>query len=218
MTLSRLEMAARVASDIPSGSVVNLGIGVPTLVADCIPEDREIVLHTENGLLGMGPAADDDTVDLDLINAGKQYVTEVPGAAYFHHADSFAMMRGGHLDFCVLGAYQVSAGGDLANWRTNSAENIPGVGGAMDLAYGSRRVFVIMDLFTKQGQSKLVPSCTYPLTGVACVDRVYTDHAVFELGGGVVRVVDLFTGGTVDELSSRLDLPLVDDRSRHPVS
>lgn len=213
MTLSRIELAARVALDIPNGSIVNLGIGVPTLVAECIPEGREIVFHTENGLLGMGPVADEGAADENLINAGKQYVTQVPGAAYFHHADSFAMMRGGHLDFCVLGAYQVSINGDLANWRTNSAENIPGVGGAMDLAYGARCVYVIMDLFTKQGQSKLVPSCTYPLTGVACVDRIYTDHAVFQLGGGEVQVIDLFTGGTVEELSNRLDIPLVDGRN-----
>jgi 3-oxoadipate CoA-transferase, beta subunit len=162
--------------------------------------------------LGMGPAADTDAIDSDLINAGKQYVTEVPGAAYFHHADSFAMMRGGHLDFCVLGAYQVSTGGDLANWTTNSPDVIPGVGGAMDLAYGARRVYVIMDLFTKQGQGKLVSSCTYPLTGAACVDRVYTDHAVFEIIDGKTQVIDLFTGGTVEELSARLDLPLADAR------
>ena len=221
MTLNRMELAARVAMDIPDGSVVNLGIGVPTLVADCIPEGREIVFHTENGLLGMGPAADDAAIDPDLINAGKQHVTEAPGAAYFHHADSFAMMRGGHLDFCVLGAYQVSTNGDLANWRTNSATNIPGVGGAMDLAYGARCVYVVMDLFTKQGQSKLVPSCSYPLTGVACVDRVYTDHAVFDITPEGVTVIDLFTGGTLEELTLRLGIDLHDGRkpisTSHPV-
>jgi len=212
MTLSRQEIAARVAQDIPDGSYVNLGIGVPTLVADFLPEGREIVLHTENGLLGMGPAASAEEVDEDLINAGKIYVTEVPGASYFHHSDSFAMMRGGHLDYCVLGAFQVSVNGDLANWRTNSPAAIPGVGGAMDLALGARNVFVVMDLFTKTGQSKLVPFCDYPLTAAECVDRLYTDHAVFEFKDGEIRVLDLFTEMGVDELSRRLGVPLMDIR------
>lgn len=210
MTLTRIEMAARVAQDIPNGSIVNLGIGAPTLVADCLPEGREIVLHTENGLLGMGPAAEEEEINENLINAGKQYVTEVPGAAYFHHADSFAMMRGGHLDYCILGAYQISRNGDIANWRTNSKDDIPGVGGAMDLVYGARRVYVMMNLFTKAGESKLIDQCTYPLTGVGCVDRIYTDHAVFELANDEVHVIDIFGSTTMDDLSSWLDIPLRD--------
>ncbi|MBI4943645.1 MAG: 3-oxoacid CoA-transferase subunit B [Actinobacteria bacterium] len=182
-------MAALVARDIPAGSFVNLGIGQPTLVADHLPAGSGVVLHTENGMLNMGPAALGDEVDPDLTNAGKVPVTELPGAAYFHHADSFAMMRGGHLDVCVLGAFQVSARGDLANWHTGAPDAIPAVGGAMDLATGARQVFVMMTLFAKDGTSKLVPSCTYPLTGLACVSRLYTDQAVFDLGpdGAVLR-------------------------------
>ncbi|MGM0930467.1 MAG: 3-oxoacid CoA-transferase subunit B [Actinomycetota bacterium] len=192
MRLSRQDIAARVAQDIPDGAYVNLGIGVPTLIADFLPADKEIVLHTENGMLGMGSAADEADTDPDLINAGKIYVTEQDGAAYFHHADSFAMMRGGHLDYCVMGAFQVSATGDLANWRTNSKSGIPGVGGAMDLAVGAKHVYVIMDLFTKTGECKLVESCTYPLTGEHVVERVYTDVALFEIGDGEVRVLEIF--------------------------
>src|SRR5688572_25400553 len=178
---TRNEMAQRVGRDIPDGAYVNLGIGLPTMVANHLPRDREIVLHTENGLLGMGPAPQPGQEDPDLINAGKQPVTALPGSAYFHHADSFAMMRGGHLDICVLGAYQVSATGDLANWHTGAPDAIPAVGGAMDLAIGAKKVFVMMTLFTKDGTAKLVPECGYPLTGLGCVDRVYTDLAVFDI-------------------------------------
>ena len=208
MSLTRAEMAARVASDIPAGSFVNLGIGQPTMVADHLAPDSGVVLHTENGMLGMGPAAVGDEVDPDLINAGKIPVTELPGASYFHHADSFAMMRGGHLDVCVLGAFQVSHHGDLANWHTGAPDAIPAVGGAMDLAIGAKQVFVMMSLLAKDGTPKLVPECTYPLTGVGCVDRVYTDLAVFEVGPEGARLVETF-GISADELASRLDLPLV---------
>lgn len=187
--LDKHAMAALVARDIPAGSFVNLGIGQPTLVADHLAADSGVVLHTENGMLNMGPAAVGDEIDPDLTNAGKIPVTELPGAAYFHHADSFAMMRGGHLDVCVLGAFQVSARGDLANWHTGAPDAIPAVGGAMDLATGARQVFVMMSLFAKDGTPKLVPSCTYPLTGLACVSRLYTEHAVLDLGpdGAVLR-------------------------------
>jgi 3-oxoadipate CoA-transferase beta subunit len=212
MTLTKDEMAARVAQDIPRGAYVNLGIGQPTLVADHLDAESGVVLHTENGMLNMGRAAVGDEVDPDLINAGKIPVVEPPGAAYFHQADSFAMMRGGHLDVCVLGAFQVSAGGDLANWHTGAPDAIPAVGGAMDLAIGAKNVFVMMTLFAKDGSPKLVPSCTYPLTGVGCVSRVYTDVAVFEVGRAPdgqsdVVVVETF-GTTYDELSERLDTPL----------
>ena len=207
---SRREMAALVARDIPDGSYVNLGIGLPTLVADCLPEGREIVLHTENGLLGMGPAPEAGQEDPDLINAGKQPVTQLPGAAFFHHADSFAMMRGGHLDVCVLGAFQVSATGDLANWHTGAPDAVPAVGGAMDLAIGARDVYVIMTLFDKKGAAKLVPACTYPLTGLGCVTRVYTDHAVLTITPGGVRVEETY-GTTVSDLASRLAVPLTVD-------
>jgi len=200
-------MAAVVARDIPWGSYVNLGIGQPTLVADHLPTGSGIVLHTENGMLNMGRAAQGDEVDLDLINAGKVPVIELPGASYFHHADSFAMMRGGHLDVCVLGAFQVSAGGDLANWHTGEPDAIPAVGGAMDLAIGAKQVFVMMDLFSRDGSPKLVPECTYPLTGVGCVDRIYTDFATFVLESGRVRIAETF-GVTVGELADRLDVDL----------
>ena len=204
--LDKHAMAALVARDIPHGAYVNLGIGQPTLVADHLPEGSGVVLHTENGMLNMGPAAVGDQVDPDLTNAGKVPVTELPGAAYFHHADSFAMMRGGHLDVCVLGAFQVSVTGDLANWHTGAPDAIPAVGGAMDLAIGAKQVFVMMTLFAKDGTPKLVPECTYPLTGIGCVDRVYTDLAVFDLGpdGAVVR--ETF-GITREELQDRLGLP-----------
>lgn len=177
--LDRAGIARLVAADIPAGSYVNLGIGQPTLVADYLPADSGVILHTENGMLGMGRAATGDEVDPDLINAGKVPVTEPPGASYFHHADSFAMMRGGHLDVCVLGAFQVSFTGDLANWHTGEPDAIPAVGGAMDLAIGAKSVYVMMTLFTDAGVPKLVPSCTYPLTGLHCVSRVYTDYGVF---------------------------------------
>ena len=213
MTLTKDEMAARVAQDIPYGAYVNLGIGQPTLVADHLDADAGVVLHTENGMLNMGRAAVGDEIDPDLTNAGKIPVTELPGASYFHHADSFAMMRGGHLDVCVLGAFQVSVTGDLANWHTGAPDAIPAVGGAMDLAIGAKSVFVMMTLFAKDGTPKLVPSCTYPLTGVGCVSRVYTDVAVFEVGGDdAVVVVETF-GTSYDELADRLDVPLTRGRS-----
>lgn len=199
--LTREQMAARVAADIPEGSVVNLGIGLPTKVANYLPADREIMLHSENGVVGMGPAPQPGHEDPDLINAGKQPVTLLPGGAFFHHADSFAMMRGGHLDICVLGAFQVSRHGDLANWHTGEADAIPAVGGAMDLAIGAKSVFVLMELLTRDGRSKLVEQCSYPLTGVACVSRLYTDLAVFDLKDGQVVLVDDCCGVGAPELS-----------------
>jgi 3-oxoadipate CoA-transferase, beta subunit len=203
--LGRDEMARVVARDIPDGSYVNLGIGQPTKVADYLDLGRTVVLHTENGMLGMGPLATGDDIDPDLTNAGKQPVTELPGASYFHHADSFAMMRGGHLDVCIMGAFQVSARGDLANWHTGADDAIPAVGGAMDLAIGAKDVFVMMSLFAKDGAPKLVPHCTYPLTGLACVSRVYTDLATFLVGPAGVRVVETF-GIRVADLADRLDV------------
>src|SRR3954468_17195186 len=216
MTLSKEEMAQLVARDIEPGSFVNLGIGQPTMVADHLDPGKQVVLHTENGMLNMGPAARPGEEDLDLTNAGKEPVTELPGAAYFHHADSFAMMRGGHLDVCVLGAFQVSQRGDLANWHTGATDAIPAVGGAMDLAIGARSVFVMMTLFAKDGTPKLVPECTYPLTGLGCVSRVYTDVAVFEVGPDGVVVVETF-GTSYDELAERLDVPLRASGSRSSV-
>ncbi|KQT72108.1 3-oxoacid CoA-transferase subunit B [Microbacterium sp. Leaf436] len=208
--ISRTDLAARVASDIPEGAVVNLGIGAPTLVADYLPAGLEIVLHTENGMLGMGPAPERGRIDPDLINAGKQPVTALAGAAYFHHADSFAMMRGGHLDVCVLGAFQVSAGGDLANWSTGEPGAIPAVGGAMDLAIGAKDVYVMTDLLTKAGEPKLVAACTYPLTGVGCVSRVYTDHGVFDVTAEGLRVRELFGDNTHAEIETLLGLTLIE--------
>ena len=205
---SKDELAARVAQDIPEGATVNLGIGQPTLVANHIPASSEVLLHSENGILGMGPAPAKGLEDYDLINAGKQPVTLLPGGAYFHHADSFAMMRGGHLDICVLGAFQVSAKGDLANWHTGEAEAIPAVGGAMDLAVGAKQTWVMMDLLTKQGQSKLVQACTYPLTGIACVKRVYTDLATLACTPQGLEVIDMVEGLGLEELSALIGLPL----------
>jgi 3-oxoadipate CoA-transferase beta subunit len=205
--LTRDQMAARLARDIPDGAVVNLGIGLPTLVANHLPADREIVLHSENGVLGMGPAPPKGEEDEDLINAGKQPVTLLPGGSYFHHADSFGMMRGGHLDFCVLGAFQVSMAGDLANWHTGAPDAIPAVGGAMDLATGAKDVFVMMTLLTRDGVSKLVETCTYPLTGIGCVTRIYTDKAVFLTGADGVQVRETF-GCTLEELQEMVPVPL----------
>ena len=205
---SKDELAARVAQDIPEGATVNLGIGQPTLVANHIPASREILLHSENGILGMGPAPAAGQEDYDLINAGKQPVTLLSGGAYFHHADSFAMMRGGHLDICVLGAFQVSANGDLANWHTGEAGAIPAVGGAMDLAIGAKQTWVMMDLLTKQGQSKLVAQCSYPLTGIACVKRVYTDLGTLACTPQGLQVVDMVPGLTLQALSELIGLPL----------
>ena len=208
MKLDRKQLAARVARDIPDGSYVNLGIGLPTLVANYLPADREIVLHTENGLLGMGPEPDAAHVDTDLINAGKQPVTALPGASYFHHADSFAMMRGGHLDICVLGAFQVSVKGDLANWHTGAPDAIPAVGGAMDLAVGAKQVFVMMEHVSKSGESKIVERCAYPLTGLACVSRIYTDLAVIDVTREGLLVRDILADCTFDELQRLTGAPL----------
>ena len=205
---SRDQMAARVARDIPEGAYVNLGIGLPTLVANHLPRDRDIFLHSENGLLGMGPAPEPGQEDPDLINAGKQPVTLLTGGAYFHHGDSFAMMRGGHLDFCVLGAFQVSATGDLANWHTGAPDAIPAVGGAMDLAIGAKKVFVMMDHRTKSGESKIVGSCTYPLTSIACVNRIYTDLAVIDVTPAGLHVVEMVDGLTLAELAQMTGVPL----------
>jgi 3-oxoadipate CoA-transferase beta subunit len=205
---SKDELAARVAQDIPEGATVNLGIGQPTLVANHIPASREILLHSENGILGMGPAPAAGQEDYDLINAGKQPVTLLPGGAYFHHADSFAMMRGGHLDICVLGAFQVSTKGDLANWHTGEVGAIPAVGGAMDLAIGAKQTWVMMDLLTKQGQSKLVAECSYPLTGIGCVKRVYTDLGTLACTPQGLTVIDLVPGLSLQALSELIGLPL----------
>jgi 3-oxoadipate CoA-transferase, beta subunit len=206
--LTRDEMAKRVAQDIPEGAYVNLGIGVPTLVANHLDANKEIFLHSENGLLGMGPAPAKGEEDDELINAGKQHVTLLTGGAFFHHSDSFAMMRGGHLDVCVLGAYQVSAAGDLANWHTGRPEDIPAVGGAMDLAIGAKDVYVMMTLFTKKGEAKLVQTCTYPLTGVACVSRVYTDYATFDIQPDGVRVLATY-GISLADLRERMPVKLL---------
>lgn len=207
--LSRDDIAKRLAQDIEEGAYVNLGIGLPTKVSNYLPADKEIFLQSENGVLGMGPAPAQGQEDWDLINAGKQPVTLLKGGSFFHHADSFAMMRGGHLDICVLGAFQVSRHGDLANWHTGEPDAIPAVGGAMDLAAGARSVYVMMELLTRDGQSKLVEQCTYPLTGVQCVSRIYTDYAVFQIEGqGVVRVLDDCAGVGQAELERLTGLAL----------
>ena len=205
---SKEQLAQRVAQDIHDGAYVNLGIGMPTLVANHIPADREVILQSENGILGMGPAPAAGDEDYDLINAGKQPVTLLPGGAYFHHADSFAMMRGGHLDISVLGAFQVSATGDLANWSTGEAGAIPAVGGAMDLAVGAKETWVMMDLLTKQGQSKVVQSCTYPLTGIGCVKRIYADLATLECTPSGLRLIDKVEGLEHTELEHLIGLPV----------
>lgn len=202
------QLAQRVARDIHEGATVNLGIGMPTLVANHLPAGLEVLLHSENGILGMGPAPAPGGEDYDLINAGKQPVTLLAGGAYFHHADSFAMMRGGHLDICVLGAFQVSATGDLANWHTGEADAIPAVGGAMDLAVGARQTWVMMDLLTKKGESKLVERCTYPLTGIACVKRVYSDLATLECTPQGLRLIDTVEGLSHAELEQLVGLPI----------
>lgn len=209
---NREQIAARVAQDIPEGAYVNLGIGLPTMVANALPSDCEIILHTENGLLGMGPAPAKGEEDWDLINAGKQPVTALPGASFFHHADSFAMMRGGHLDICVLGAFQVSDQGDLANWHTGAPDAIPAVGGAMDLAIGAKRTWVMMEHVTKEGHHKLVKTCTYPLTGKACVSRIYTDLAVIDVTPRGFEAIELVPGLEFDDLVSLTGAPLIDAR------
>ena len=207
---SKAELAQRVAQDMFDGAYVNLGIGMPTLVANHLPAGIEIVLHSENGILGMGPAPAEGQEDYDLINAGKQPVTLLPGGAYFHHADSFGMMRGGHLDICVLGAFQVSATGDLANWSTGEPGAIPAVGGAMDLAIGAKQTWVMMDLLTKQGISKIVERCTYPLTGLACVKRIYTDLATFACTPYGLQLVDAVEGLSREALEGIVGLPIAD--------
>jgi len=206
--LSRDQMAARVARDIPEGAYVNLGIGLPTAVGNHLPKDREIFLHSENGILGMGPAPAAGQEDWDLVNAGKQPVTLLTGGAFFHHADSFAMMRGGHLDICVLGAFQVSATGDLANWHTGAPDAIPAVGGAMDLAIGARRTFVMMEHVTKSGEHKIVERCSYPLTGVGCVSRIYTDLAVIDVTPAGLEALEWVDGLSFEELARLTGAPL----------
>ena len=206
--MDRNQMAARVARDIPEGAYVNLGIGLPTLVANHIPVGREVLLHSENGVLGIGPQPAAGEEDEDLINAGKQPVTLLPGGSFFHHADSFAMIRGRHLDYCVLGAFQVSIAGDLANWHTGAPEAIPAVGGAMDLAVGAKNVLVMMEHLTKQGESKIVERCTYPLTGARCVNRIYTDLAVIDVKADGLHVVDIVEGLAFEELQRLSGVPL----------
>ena len=205
---SKDELAARVAQDIPEGATVNLGIGMPTLVANHIPASREVLLHSENGILGMGPAPAAGEEDYDLINAGKQPVTLQKGGAFFHHAHSFAMMRGGHLDICVLGAFQVSATGDLANWSTGEPGAIPAVGGAMDLAVGAKQTWVMMDLLTKKGESKLVNACTYPLTGVGCVKRIYSELATLACTTDGLKLIDKVDGLAHAELEALIGLSI----------
>ena len=202
------QLAARVAHDIPEGAVVNLGIGMPTLVANHIPASREVLLHSENGILGMGPAPAAGDEDYDLINAGKQPVTLLKGGSYFHHADSFGMMRGGHLDICVLGAFQVSATGDLASWSTGEAGAIPAVGGAMDLAVGARQTWVMMDLLTKKGDSKVVAQCSYPLTGIGCVKRIYSELATLACTPQGLKLIDKVEGLAHAELEKLIGLPI----------
>ena len=206
---SRDEIAARVARDIPEGAYVNLGIGLPTLIGNHLPRDRDVFLHSENGILGLGPAPAKGEEDEDLINAGKQPVTLLTGGAYFHHGDSFAMMRGGHLDICVLGAFQVSAEGDLANWHTGEPDAIPAVGGAMDLAIGAKRVFIMMEHVTKSGEPKIVSRCTYPLTAMHCVDRIFTDVAVIDVTDRGLEVVEIVEGLQFDELQRMTGAPLL---------
>ena len=206
--MDRETLAARVAKDIPEGAYVNLGIGLPTQVANFLPTGGDFFLQSENGILGMGPAPEEDDIDWDLINAGKQPVTLLKGGCFFHHGDSFSMMRGGHIDICVMGAYQVSEKGDLANWHTGAPDAIPAVGGAMDLAVGAKQVFVMMDLLSKTGESKLVKKCTYPLTGLGCISRLYTDLAIFDLGPTGSKVVEMVDGLNLAELRKLTGLDL----------
>ena len=209
---NKTQMAARIARDIEDGMVVNLGIGMPTLVANQLDAGREVMMHSENGVIGFGAAPAPGEEDYDLINAGKEPVTLLPGGCFFHHADSFAMMRGGHIDVCVLGAFQVAANGDLANWHTGSADAIPAVGGAMDLAIGARRTWVMMEHTTKTGEPKIVDRCSYPLTGLACVSRIYSDLAVIDVTAQGLRVVDIVEGLSVPELQRRTGTELIDAR------
>lgn len=209
---SRNDMAKRTAADIPDGAYVNLGIGIPELVAAFVPEGREVIFQTENGLLGMGPSPAPGTDDPELINAGKKAVTAIPGACYFHHADSFTMIRGGHIDICVLGAMQVSAEGDLANWSTGEADAIPAVGGAMDLVAGVKTVFIITEHTTKAGEPKIVAACTYPLTGRKVVDRIYTNLAVIDVTAKGLVLRDLAPGVDFETVQQKTGAPLVDGR------
>ncbi len=206
---SRDDMARRVAQDIPEGAYVNLGIGLPTMVANHLDKSRDIFLHSENGILGMGPAPAAGEEDEDVINAGKQPVTLLTGGSYFHHGDSFAMMRGGHLDICVLGAFQVSVQGDLANWHTGAPDAIPAVGGAMDLAIGAKSVYVMMEHQTKAGESKIVQACTYPLTGIGCVNRIYTDLAVMDITPNGLIARDIAEGLSLQELEKLTGVALI---------
>ena len=206
---TREQMAARAAQDIPDGSYVNLGIGIPELVTRFVPEGREFIYHTENGMLGMGPPPVEEDRDLDLMNAGKKYVTAVPGAAYFHHADSFSMIRGGHIDVCVLGTMQVAANGDIANWSTGAPGAIPAVGGAMDLVQGVKNIYVITQHTTKTGEPKLVEKCSYPLTGAGVVSRIYTDLAVVDVTADGFRTVELAPGITFDEVERETGAPIL---------
>jgi 3-oxoadipate CoA-transferase beta subunit len=208
--LSRDQMAQRVARDIAEGSYVNLGIGLPTKIANYLDPDKEIFLHSENGVLGMGPAPSVTDRDPELINAGKEFVTLLTGGSFFHHGDSFAMMRGGHIDICVLGAFQVAANGDLANWHTGAPGAIPAVGGAMDLAIGARNVFVMMEHVTKNGEAKIVERCSYPLTGIGCVDRIYTDLAVIDVTVAALVVREMVAGLHFEQLQALTGATLVD--------
>ena len=207
--LTRDDMAKRLAQDIPNGAYVNLGIGIPELVAKYVPDGREFIYHTENGLLGMGPAPSEEESDPELINAGKKQVTALPGAAYFHHADSFAMIRGGHLDLCVLGALQVSSNGDLANWSTGTPDAIPAVGGAMDLVAGVKQIFVLTQHTTREGAPKLVEACTYPLTGVNVVNRIYTELAVIDVTNDGFQLIELSPGIEFDYVQERTGAELL---------
>ncbi len=202
---SREEMASKVALDIADGSYVNLGIGIPELVADFVPKDREVIYQTENGLLGMGKVPLAINEDRELVNAGKKCVTAIPGASFFHHADSFGMIRGGHIDICVLGAMQVSSSGDLANWSTGSKDAIPAVGGAMDLVAGVKRIFVITQHNTKKGDPKIVSNCTFPLTGKNIVERIYTNLAILEVKKDGLHVIELAKGVDMSYLQKRTE-------------
>ncbi len=207
--LTRDEIAKRVAQDIPEGSYVNLGIGLPTSIANHLESGKEIFLHSENGILGLGPAPRKGHEDPELINAGKEFVTLINGGCFFHHGDSFTMMRGGHLDICVLGAFQVSQNGDLANWHTGAPDAIPAVGGAMDLAIGAKRVFVTMEHLTKKGEPKIVEKCRYPLTGIACVNRIYTDLAVIDVTAAGLSVIDMVPGLDFETLQQLTNANLI---------
>jgi 3-oxoadipate CoA-transferase beta subunit len=206
---TREQMAARAAQDIPDGAYVNLGIGIPELITRFVPEGREFIYHTENGMLGMGPPPDDDGPDLDLMNAGKKYVTAIPGACYFHHADSFSMIRGGHIDVCVLGTMQAAANGDIANWSTGAPDAIPAVGGAMDLVQGVKNIFVITQHTTKTGEPKLVEECNYPLTGVGVVSRIFTNLAVVDITPDGFKLVELAPGITFEEVQQKTAAPIL---------